>query len=88
MADAFFSLFTNVTNLHTRKYKGKSAALEKFPKRNIHSKLIIFTEEIPNRQLHKQSNYYRNKSKINIMAGYLPNVNSGTTKARCETSPK
>ena len=37
-----FGLFTNVTNLHIHKYKVKSAAIQKFPMRNIHSKLNIF----------------------------------------------
>ena len=33
-ADAFISLFTNVTNLHINKYKVKSGTLQKFPMRN------------------------------------------------------
>ena len=38
LADAFFSLFTNVKNIHINKYKVKSATLQKFPIRNIHDK--------------------------------------------------
>ena len=37
-ADAFFSLFTNSTNLHINKYKVKSATLQKFLMRNVHNK--------------------------------------------------
>ena len=44
-ADAFFSLYTTVTNLHINKYKVKSATLQNFPVWNIHDKwnFLIFT---------------------------------------------
>ena len=44
-ADAFFSLYTNVTNLHINKYKVKSATLQNFSVWNIHDKwnFLIFT---------------------------------------------
>ena len=61
-ADAFFSLFTNVTNLHIQKYKVKSATMQKLPMRNIQNKLNIFKKfylnELPNRyytKIHEQS---------------------------------
>ena len=44
--------------------------------------------EIPNSQLHKQSKYYRTKSKLNIMTSYLPKFNNGTTKAGSKIIPK
>ena len=37
-----FYMTIYVTNLHIRKYKVKSAGLQKFPMRNKHNKLNIF----------------------------------------------
>ena len=47
-------------------YKVKSAALQKFPMRNIHNNYFLnfYLNEIPNRYYtNNQANYYKNKSK-------------------------